>query len=174
MTPGLVESLLAQPAHAFGGARFEVRVPWWPETLWLVPTRDDKTELARSRVGAHRVWTAAELGDVIAAVNPLTGDGGALTDALRAFGGAVVRVRLTPRLPHASAYDVESGIVALLQRGPDRTSTIHAALGRRRPGEVRAALTALLAAGRIVRQTWRTAGRPVTWWGLPGDFGDVA
>ncbi len=42
----------------------EVSVPWWPETLWLVPTSSAIDELADRGIERGRVWTAAELIDL--------------------------------------------------------------------------------------------------------------
>ncbi len=39
----------------------EVRVRWWPETLWFVGGAPDAERLAADGVARHRIWTANEL-----------------------------------------------------------------------------------------------------------------
>src|SRR5215467_4429007 len=56
--------LLSQPALPRVGdvdALFEIRVAWWPETLWLVPADRDASALVREGIARCRIWTHAEL-----------------------------------------------------------------------------------------------------------------
>jgi len=78
------------------GQPLEVRVPWWPETLFFVPGVRDGESLWRGGVGRERIWTASEL---IRFVEVL----GLTPEALRVvmvarqeFAGEIVEVR--PRL----------------------------------------------------------------------------
>jgi hypothetical protein len=43
------------------GVLLEVRVPWWPDTLWFVPVARDADRLSADGVARHRVWTFREL-----------------------------------------------------------------------------------------------------------------
>jgi len=82
--------LLSQPVDLTDGS-YEIRVAWWPETLWLVPADRDASALVREGIGRHRIWTHAELASVIGPLEP---------DALRTimlarreFDGQVVESR---------------------------------------------------------------------------------
>jgi hypothetical protein len=43
------------------GQPLEVRVHWWPETLFFVPSLRDLEGLRSQGIGRYRVWTAHEL-----------------------------------------------------------------------------------------------------------------
>jgi TubC N-terminal docking domain len=43
----------------------EVRVPWWPDGLWFVPTEADAEMLCGEGITRGRVWTARELQDLL-------------------------------------------------------------------------------------------------------------
>jgi hypothetical protein len=47
------------------GALLEVRVPWFGVTLWVVPSARDLAALVREGVTRGRIWTAAELTQVM-------------------------------------------------------------------------------------------------------------
>lgn len=89
--------VLNMPLDRFGreGAPVEIRVPWWPEaTMWFVPQERDKAGLVAEGIGAHRVWTAAELIQVLT-LAPLAAQ--TLTTIMRAreaFDGEVVGVEV--------------------------------------------------------------------------------
>jgi len=88
--------LVSMPLDVFAreGQPVEVRVAWWPETLWFVPDVRYAEALWREGIERERVWTAAELLVLLEATPPLT------TEALRVvmvarreFAGEVVEVR---------------------------------------------------------------------------------
>lgn len=92
---GTVVRLLAMPLDVFAsaGQPLEVRVAWWPATLWFVPDVRHAEALYREGVARTRVWTAGELLSLLTAA-PLTP--GALATVMRArdaFDGEVVEVR---------------------------------------------------------------------------------
>jgi hypothetical protein len=75
----------------------EVKVPWWPETLFFVPTLRDAEALWREGVARGRSWTASELFSILAGA-PWTQE--ALTVVMiarREFGGEVITVRRSSR-----------------------------------------------------------------------------
>jgi hypothetical protein len=61
-------SFLAMPLDQFQaeGALLEVRVPWLEVTLWLVPAERDVAVLLREGLSRGRIWTAAELMQLMA------------------------------------------------------------------------------------------------------------
>ncbi len=74
------------------GSLLEIRVPWWPVTLFFAPDRRDAEVLGREGIGQERVWTAREL---VALVNgrPLGPEGlRAIALVRREFGGDLVDV----------------------------------------------------------------------------------
>jgi len=65
--------LLSQPALPRVGdvdALFEIRVAWWPETLWLVPADRDASALVREGIARCRIWTHAELASLTGPLEP--------------------------------------------------------------------------------------------------------
>jgi TubC N-terminal docking domain len=95
--PGTLDRILGMTLRQFEleGALLEVRVPWWPETLWFVPAERDKAGLVAEAIGVHRVWTAHELSDVL----PIAGLPDMLASLMRAreaFGGEVIAVGPSP------------------------------------------------------------------------------
>ncbi len=60
--------IMTMPLDRFAreGQCLEVRVPWLDVTLWFVPEERDAEALRRDGVSQGRVWTAAELMDVMA------------------------------------------------------------------------------------------------------------
>ncbi len=94
-TPEILPGLLAMPLDVFAreGQPVEVRVRWWPETLWFAPSVRDVETLCADGIARHRCWTAGELIGFLTA-SPLTTE--ALLTVMRAraiFGGEVVEVR---------------------------------------------------------------------------------
>jgi hypothetical protein len=67
-----VNAILAMPLSTFrrDGAALELRVPWWPETLWFVPNELVAKRLYAEGIGRHRLWTAHEL-DVLLQAAPV-------------------------------------------------------------------------------------------------------
>lgn len=59
----LLVSLLRMPLDDFArrGAPLGVRVPWYDELLWFVPTQGEAVLLEREGIHRGRIWTAAEL-----------------------------------------------------------------------------------------------------------------
>ena len=65
---GVVHPLLLLPLDEFAhrGQPIEIRVPWWPLSLWFVPGEPDARLLEAEGVSRGRIWTAGELMDVLA------------------------------------------------------------------------------------------------------------
>jgi hypothetical protein len=87
--------LLPMPLDCFAreGQPIEIRVRWWPETLFFVPSPRDAEALCREGIGRARIWTAGELTGLLSA-SPLTT--AALLTVMRAremFAGEVVEAR---------------------------------------------------------------------------------
>jgi hypothetical protein len=73
------------------GQPLEVRVPWWPQTLWFVPDEPHARILEAEGVSRGRIWTAGELMDLLAV--PGTPNVCLLALAKLEFAGDVVEVR---------------------------------------------------------------------------------
>jgi hypothetical protein len=70
----------------------EVRVPWWPLTLWFVPGEADVQALLGEGVTRGRIWTATELADLLTlGVPPAAAQTVAVVRA--EFDGAITEVR---------------------------------------------------------------------------------
>jgi hypothetical protein len=85
--------LLSMPLGEFArcGALLEVRVPWLNVTLWLVPAERDLGGLLCEGVGRGRIWTAAELSELLSLeARPAVK---ALANAKLAMDGEIVAVR---------------------------------------------------------------------------------
>jgi TubC N-terminal docking domain len=92
--PELLRLLSPRPAPpdlTAPDALYEIRVAWWPETLWFVPEDRDAAALVREGIARCRIWTHAELASVTGPLEP---------DALRTimlarreFDGRVVESR---------------------------------------------------------------------------------
>jgi hypothetical protein len=48
------------------GQPLEVKVAWWPDTLWFVPVEVDVETLTKAGVSRGRIWMARELLDLLA------------------------------------------------------------------------------------------------------------
>src|SRR5262245_61593372 len=61
--PALVARMLGMPLDVFAqvGQPIEIRVPWWPATLFLVPDVRHAEALWAEGIERARVWTSAEL-----------------------------------------------------------------------------------------------------------------
>ena len=93
--PATVARLLGMPLDRFEreGAPMEIRVPWLPVTLWLVPAEADAEALVGEGVSRGRVWTAWELMDLLA-IPGLTREQAQTVARVKAtFDGEVVEVR---------------------------------------------------------------------------------
>ena len=86
--------LLAMLLDVFAreGQPLELRVPWWPTTLFLVPDVRHAEGLRREGIGRERVWTSGEVASLLTTA-PTIGQLRVLTIAKREFGGEVVGVR---------------------------------------------------------------------------------
>ena len=95
--------LLRQPPADLTDGLYEIRVAWWPDTLWFVPADRDATGLVRERVARCRIWTHAELASV---TGPLEPDAlRAIMVARREFDGQVVGSRpANPRSPSEQCH----------------------------------------------------------------------
>jgi hypothetical protein len=95
-----VAQLLPMSLDVFArdGQPIEIRVLWWPETLWFVPNLRHAEALQHEGIGRARVWTACELNSMLEAGPRSTGALCVTMIACREFGGEVVAVRPS-RLP---------------------------------------------------------------------------
>lgn len=86
--------LLGMPLDVFEqeGQSLEVKVAWWPETLFFVPTLRDAEALWREGVGRERVWTASELLSILASAPWTTEALAVVMIARHEFGGEVIAV----------------------------------------------------------------------------------
>ncbi len=91
-----VARLTAMPLSVFAreGQLLEVRVPWWPETLYFVPSQRDAEALRGEGIRRHRVWTADELLSLLEGPPYAPGTLRIVIVARREFGGEVIAVRL--------------------------------------------------------------------------------
>ncbi len=90
-----VARLVEMPLDRFEqeGSLLEVRVPWLEVTLWFVPVPADVEVLARQGVSRGRVWTAAELRDILTIQGLTATRVITITKAKLEFAGEVVEVR---------------------------------------------------------------------------------
>src|SRR5262245_46783453 len=91
--PEQATPLLAMSLEMFAleGQALELRVPWWPTTLFLVPDVRHAEVLCREAIGRERVWTLGEVSSLLPAALT-SSDWRVLTIAKREFGGEVVAV----------------------------------------------------------------------------------
>ena len=93
--PAELAPLLEMPLDVFAreGQPLEVRVAWWPVTLFFVPDVRHAEMLWREGIGRERVWTAGELLALLAGA-PWTADAlRVVMVARRELGGEVVAAR---------------------------------------------------------------------------------
>ena len=82
----------------------EVRVRWWPETLWFVADVPDAERLGSHGVARHRIWTVNELITLLAGSPLGPHELSTLMVARREFNGEVVAVIPRPaRSPSGTA-----------------------------------------------------------------------
>jgi len=87
----LLSSSTAPPVDLTHGL-CEIRVRWWPATLWFVPDDRDAAALVREGIERYRIWTHAELASITS--YPLeAGDYRNIMLARREFDGHVVESR---------------------------------------------------------------------------------
>jgi hypothetical protein len=86
--------ILAMPLDEFAsnGKLLEVRVSWLNVTLWFVPEERDAESLVRDGVGRGRMWTAAELMDVMTISERTSEEPQAIALAKLAFDGDIAEV----------------------------------------------------------------------------------
>jgi hypothetical protein len=91
----VVAGLLGMPLDQYArmGAPLEVRVPWLDVTLWFVPAGADADCLGREGVGRGRIWTAAELHQLMALSGLTPAVVETLARAKLAVDGDIVEVR---------------------------------------------------------------------------------
>ena len=95
--PDVAEALpfLGMPLDVFAraGASLEVRVRWLDVTLWVVPTDRDAAQLMAEGVRRGRIWTAAELMQLMAIADRTPEAVKTLARAKLGLDGDVVAVR---------------------------------------------------------------------------------
>jgi hypothetical protein len=93
--PQNIARLVAMTLDAFAieGQPIEVRVPWWPQTLFFAPTLRDAEALCAGGVAQARVWTARELRALLGASSLTTDALLTVMQARKAFNGKVIEVR---------------------------------------------------------------------------------
>jgi hypothetical protein len=74
----------------------EVRVPWLPLTLWLVPSLRAAELLVQEGLSRGRIWTATELLNLLAVPGITTADARRLAEAKLEFDGEITGVRPVP------------------------------------------------------------------------------
>jgi hypothetical protein len=86
---------LTMPLDVFAkeGQPLEIRVRWWPATLWLVPDLRHAEALRSEGVDRGRVWTAAELSMLLDGPSPTPAALRLVMVARREFQGEVVGSR---------------------------------------------------------------------------------
>jgi len=96
-----LDRLLGMPLKTFAqeGQPLEVRVPWWPDTLFFVPDVRHAEALWREGIARERVWTAGELIALLGA-DGWTPEGlQVVMIARREFAGEVVKAWPTRSSP---------------------------------------------------------------------------
>lgn len=86
---------LGMPLDVFqcAGASLEVRVPWLDVTLWMVPTDRDVAGLMAEGIRRGRIWTAAELMDLMAIAERTPETVKTVTHAKLEMDGGITEVR---------------------------------------------------------------------------------
>ena len=87
--------ILAMPLDRFAreGQLLEVRIPWLDVTVWFVPEERDAEALVREGVSRGRIWTAGELGALMALPAPTPEIVQRLALTKRAVDGDIAEVR---------------------------------------------------------------------------------
>jgi len=84
---------MALDEYGRAGAPLEVRVPWFPVTLWFVPDARHLDALVKEGVSRGRIWLAAELTDLLAGPELALEEVRTIALTKVFFGGEVVDVR---------------------------------------------------------------------------------
>jgi hypothetical protein len=92
---GRVRTFLDMPLGEFQhrGALIEVRVPWLDVSLWMVPGEQDVAMLLAEGVSRGRIWTAAELLNLMSITPRTPDDAQTITHAKLAIDGEISAVR---------------------------------------------------------------------------------
>jgi len=72
-----------------------VRVPWWPETLWLVSSSTEAEILYQEGISRGRIWTAKELRYLVEIGDVTQKELHALAEIKRVFGVRFTRIQRT-------------------------------------------------------------------------------
>lgn len=95
--PDVAEALaiLGTPLDMFAraGTCLEVRVRWLDVTLWFVPTDRDVLRLSAEGISRGRIWTAAELTQLMAIGARTSHTAKTLAHAKLAMDGGIIEVR---------------------------------------------------------------------------------
>lgn len=64
----VIDRLLTMPLDQYEreGDPIEIKVSWFTQTVWFVPTERDAETLMKEGVSRGRIWTAKELSDLLA------------------------------------------------------------------------------------------------------------
>lgn len=103
--PAVVRQVLAMPLDRFAeeGCPLEVKVPWFPLTLWFARGDADVEVLVHEGVSRGRIWTAGELLDVLAIPTMTPTYMQTVAKAKLELGGEIVEIR--PRAEPARRRD---------------------------------------------------------------------
>jgi hypothetical protein len=75
----------------------ELRVSWYPETLWFVGTEAAATALGLEGISRGRVWTARELADLLSIPSLTQAGAQTVARAKVAIAGELADVRVASR-----------------------------------------------------------------------------
>jgi hypothetical protein len=89
-----VDRILDMPISVFERQQsaLELRVGWWHETLWLVPTAKLANALSGQGVSAGRIWRAQELAQFLSMPGLTPDDIGRIGKLRATFGAEIVAV----------------------------------------------------------------------------------
>lgn len=93
--PSAVARVLGLPLDQLDRV-LEIRVPWLPVSLWFVPDERAVEGLLGDGVTRGRIWTAAELQDLLSLPRVTPATARTLAEAKLAMDGDVVTVRTPP------------------------------------------------------------------------------
>jgi hypothetical protein len=108
---------MSLPEFQARGALLEIRVPWLPCTLWMVPEGRDAAPLLDKGVTRGRIWTAAELMNLMSIVNLTPETVRTIAHAKIEMDGEMTAVM--PR-PEQSAGDPQPALGAVPPSEPHR------------------------------------------------------
>ena len=93
--PAEVARVLGLPLAQLDRA-LEVRVPWWPDGLWFVPTVADAEALCAEGITRGRIWTVGDLQDWLSIPGMTKAGARTLALAKLEFDGVITDVRRPP------------------------------------------------------------------------------